>query len=212
MRLGFDFLRIKKTMTPEAVPSRKQIIMNEAIPPPFEDTSPPKTSALAIWSLVLGILSLACFSIFAAIPGVICGHKALSRIKYSGGRISGQGLAVGGLVTGYLGIAFAVFFIPMMLAIAIPNFVKARATAQANACINNLRQIDAAANEFALEHHKQTGDAINFPDDLTPYIKLDSQGKIPSCPAGGIYSIKAVGDAPTCSLGTTVTPAHVLPP
>jgi Domain of unknown function (DUF4190) len=185
--------------------------MNETIPPAFEDTSPPKTSALAIWSLVLGILSLACFSIFAAIPGVICGHKALSRIKYSGGRISGQGLAIGGLVTGYLGIAWAVIFIPMMLAIAIPNFVKARTTAQANACINNLRQIDAAANEFALEHHKQTGDAINFPDDLTPYIKLDSQGKIPSCPAGGIYSIKKVGDMPTCSLGTTVTPAHVLP-
>ena len=101
--------------------------------------------------------------------------------------------------------------IPLLAAIAIPNFVKARTTAQANACINNLRQIDAAANEFALEHSKTNGELINFPDDLTPYIKLNSQGKIPPCPAGGTYSIKFVGETPTCSLGTNATPAHVLP-
>lgn len=171
----------------------------------------PKTSGLAIWSLVLGILSLACFSILAAIPGVICGHKALSKIKHSGGALTGQGLAIAGLVTGYLGVAWAIFVIPLMLAIAIPNFVKARSTSQANACINNLRQIDAAANQFALEHGKTNGQDINFPEDLTPYIRLNDQGKIPSCPAGGIYSIKRVGETPTCSLGTTVTPAHVMP-
>jgi hypothetical protein len=81
----------------------------------------------------------------------------------------------------------------------------------ASACINNLRQIDAAANEFALEHHLTNGDHINFPNDLTPYIKLNKDGKIPSCPSGGIYQSSIVGVAPTCSLGTTVTPAHVLP-
>lgn len=186
--------------------------MNETIPPPPTGIpSQTKTAPLAIWSLVLGILSLACFSIFTAIPGVICGHKALSKIKNSGGALSGQGLAIAGLVTGYLGIAWAVVFLPLMMAIAIPNFVKARATSQANACLNNLRQIDAAANQFALENHKTASDTINFPNDLTPYIKLDSQGKIPSCPAGGIYSIKKVGETPTCSLGTTVSPSHVLP-
>jgi hypothetical protein len=82
----------------------------------------------------------------------------------------------------------------------------------AYACINNLRQIDAAANEFALVAHLTNGDAIHFPDDLTPYIKLNSAGKIPSCPSGGIYSIQKVGVLPVCSLGTTVTPAHFLPP
>jgi hypothetical protein len=92
-----------------------------------------------------------------------------------------------------------------------PNFIKARSTSAENACINNLRQIDAAANEFALEHSKTNGEAINYPDDLTPYIKLNKDGKIPPCPQGGVYSIKKVGDTPTCSLGTTVTQAHVLP-
>jgi hypothetical protein len=97
------------------------------------------------------------------------------------------------------------------LAVAVPNFIKSRSTSSGNACINNLRQIDAAANQFALDRNKTNGETIKYPDDLTPYIKLNSQGKIPGCPAGGIYSIKKVGDTPTCSLGTNVTPAHVLP-
>ena len=82
---------------------------------------------------------------------------------------------------------------------------------RSNACINILRQIDAAAQEFALEKGKTNGEAINYPTDLTPYIKLNQDGKIPPCPSGGIYSIKKVGDSPTCSLSNTVTPAHVLP-
>ena len=93
---------------------------------------------------------------------------------------------------------------------ATPNFVGSHHSL-ANACINNLRQIDAAANQFALEHRLTNGDAINFPSDLTPYIKLNSAGQIPGCPQGVSYSIKKVGESPTCSLGTTVTPAHVLP-
>jgi hypothetical protein len=96
---------------------------------------------------------------------------------------------------------------------AIPNFVSDGRNGpggKSNACINNLRQIDAAANQFALEHSKTNGEAINYPNDLTPYIKLNKDGKIWPCPSGGIYSIKKVGDVPTCSLGTTVTPAHVL--
>ncbi len=48
-------------------------------------------------------------------------------------------------------IMIVVAIIGLLAAIAIPNFVKARATSQANACINNLRQIDGAINEWALE-------------------------------------------------------------
>ena len=108
-------------------------------------------------------------------------------------------------------IMIVVAIIGLLAAIAIPNFVKARATSQANACINNLRQIDAAANQFALENKMKTGDAITFPSDLTPYIKLNSNSSIPGCPASGTYSDSSVGATPTCSLGSTVTPAHALP-
>jgi prepilin-type N-terminal cleavage/methylation domain-containing protein len=108
-------------------------------------------------------------------------------------------------------IMIVVAIIGLLAAIAIPNFVKARATSQANACINNLRQIDAAANQFALEKGKSTGSSITLTSDLTPYIKLNSANKIPPCPAGGTYTCGTVGPSPTCSLGTTVTPQHVLP-
>ena len=111
-------------------------------------------------------------------------------------------------------IMIVVAIIGLLAAIAIPNFVKARATSQANACINNLRQIDAAVNEWALENKKTTGStAPSLTTDLTPYIKLNVAGSIPSCPAGGAYTVAAVGTSPqvTCSLANTVTPGHYEP-
>jgi prepilin-type N-terminal cleavage/methylation domain-containing protein len=111
-------------------------------------------------------------------------------------------------------IMIVVAIIGLLAAIAIPNFVKARATSQANACINNMRQIDAAVNEWALETGQKTGAAApSLTSDLTPYIKLNKNNAIPQCPAGGTYTVAAVGNVPsvTCSLSTSVTPAHVLP-
>jgi prepilin-type N-terminal cleavage/methylation domain-containing protein len=110
-------------------------------------------------------------------------------------------------------IMIVVAIIGLLAAIAIPNFVKARATSQANACINNMRQIDAAANQWALEQKKTTGASISFPNDLTPYIKLNASSSIPGCPASGTYTVANVGVIPSvvCSLGSTVTPPHVAP-
>ena len=109
------------------------------------------------------------------------------------------------------GIRFLVYgFILCFIIMLIPSRPGSR-TSPANACINTLRQIDAAACGFALENGKHPGDKIVFPNDLTPYIKLNAAGKIPSCPSGGTYNITRVGDKPTCSLGTTMTPPHVLP-
>lgn len=73
---------------------------------------------------------------------------------------------------------------------------------QRNACINNLRQIDAAKQQWALENNK-TAAAIPTARDLLPYFK---DGIFPVCPSGGAYTIGAVGDLPTCSV-----PGHVLP-
>ena len=106
-------------------------------------------------------------------------------------------------------IMIVVAIIGLLAAIAIPNFVKARATSQANACINNLRQIDAASNQFALEKGKKTSDPLTLTIDLTPYIKLNSAQSIPPCPAGGTYTLTLVGTNPVCSLAT-LTPAHRL--
>ena len=108
-------------------------------------------------------------------------------------------------------IMIVVAIIGLLAAIAIPNFIKSRATSQANACINNLRQIDGAAQQWALEKGQQTGASITYPGDLTPYIKMNSSGSVPMCPAGGSYNDAVVGGTPTCSLSGSVTPPHILP-
>jgi hypothetical protein len=129
--------------------------MNEAPPVPSATS---KNSALAVWSLVLGILSLACLCLLAGIPAVICGHTAQSRIKKSAGALTGGGLALAGLITGYIGIALSVLILPLLAAIAIPNFVKARDAAQNNMCVNNLRLIQSAKEQWALENKKADTD------------------------------------------------------
>ena len=106
-------------------------------------------------------------------------------------------------------IMIVVAIIGLLAAIAIPNFIKARTTAQANACINNLRQIDGAIQQWALENNKAAGTSVTS-TEVTPYLGRGSAGNYPSCPGGGTYTLKDVSTAPTCSL-STATPAHVLP-
>ena len=60
-----------------------------------------KTAALAIWSLVLGILAVTCCMLFTGLPAIICGHKAHSKIKQSAGALTGDGMALAGLILGY---------------------------------------------------------------------------------------------------------------
>ena len=107
-------------------------------------------------------------------------------------------------------IMIVVAIIGLLAAIAIPNFVKARTTAQANACINNLRQMDGAAQEWALEYKQNNSSSVGT-TDITPYIKLTSGGALPPCPGGGSYAASwTVATHPSCSL-STATPSHALP-
>jgi len=126
---------------------------------------------------------------------------------YSVGMNTAQGcLTIGNSSQSFANMVLipAAFVPAMMASIAIPNFVKARSTSQQNACINNLRQLDAAKNQWALENNKKTGDACTA-DDLKPYLRL-IKGQLPKCPAGGIYIIGPIGETPKCSV-----PGHVLP-
>src|SRR5437660_11282788 len=84
-------------------------------------------------------------------------------------------------------IMIVVAIIGLLAAIAIPNFVRARTTSQQNACINNLRQLDGAVQQYALEN-KLSSAATYTLAKLNPYIKLTTSGNLPACPAGGSYS------------------------
>jgi prepilin-type N-terminal cleavage/methylation domain-containing protein len=112
-------------------------------------------------------------------------------------------------------IMIVVAIIGLLAAIAIPNFVKARTTSQQNACINNLRLIDAAKQQWALEQKKQTSDTPDASGtDLQPYLGRGANGELPSCPVDAqsafttSYSPNSVGVSPTCQIVSTT---HVLP-
>lgn len=141
-----------------------------AIPPPYAGT--PQTSGKAIGSLICGIINI--FPLF--IVAVILGHLALSDIKKSAGRLGGRGLAITGLVLGYLGIVF----IPIILiiaAIAIPNLLRARIAANEASAATSVRNLYQAEVAYS-QTHSDVGFTCNLAD-------LSSAGLINSGLASG---------------------------
>ncbi|MFY7954466.1 MAG: competence type IV pilus major pilin ComGC [Armatimonadaceae bacterium] len=103
-------------------------------------------------------------------------------------------------------IMIVVLIIGVLLAIAVPNFVRARESSRAKACVSNLKQIDSAKEQLAMDSKLGGGATItNGMTDLLTYLK-----KEPTCPSGGTYTIGAVGTDPTCSHGGTGANAHAL--
>jgi len=104
-------------------------------------------------------------------------------------------------------IMIVVLIIGLLAALAIPSFMRARATTQSNACINNLRQIDHAKEQWAME----TGaipTATPFDVDINPYIK---GVLMPLCPVGAaVYDINDLLTNPTCPNAAALG-GHVLP-
>jgi hypothetical protein len=89
--------------------------------------------------------------------------------------------------------------------VVIPDFVGMNYSSSQNACVNNLRQLQAAKEEWALENGKTNGTPVTV-GDITPYIQLDRNGHIPMCPAGGTYILGRVGEEVRCSIGKSDWP------
>jgi len=101
-----------------------------------------------------------------------------------------------------------VAIIGLLAAIAIPNFLRARSTSQQNACINNLRQLDAGTQQWALETG-QNGSATVTGANIQPYLGRGSNGTLPWCPEdptksfNNSYSVTTVNAKPTCLIQPT---------
>ena len=110
-------------------------------------------------------------------------------------------------------IMIVVAIIGLLAAIAIPNFVKARGTAQKNGCINNLRQIDAAIQQYALENNVGAAGTVTEAN-VAPYLGRGTNNTTFAaaktiCPTSGTYTVSDASTPPTCSKGTS--DGHVLP-
>ena len=88
-----------------------------------------------------------------------------------------------------------VAIIGLLAAIAIPNFVKARNTAQANACVSNMKQIAGAIDLFAVESNKADGGPVTD-NEVKNYIKAT---EVPKCAAGNKDDPGAGGRPPAGS-------------
>jgi len=100
-------------------------------------------------------------------------------------------------------IMIVVLIIGILMAIAVPNFIQARSTSRKNSCIANLKQIDSAKEQYAMEAKLDTGATVTSANLAPTYIKA-----YPTCPGGGTYTIAVVGTNPSCSLSAS---GHALP-
>jgi prepilin-type N-terminal cleavage/methylation domain-containing protein len=103
-------------------------------------------------------------------------------------------------------IMIVVLIIGILMAIAVPNFVRARETSRVNSCIATLKEIDGAKEQWAMDQHKNQGDPVLMTDIYAAgggsYLKVN-----PVCPSGGTYTVNAVGTPPTCTVANHVLPA-----
>jgi len=106
-------------------------------------------------------------------------------------------------------IMIVVAIIGILIAIAVPGFIRARSQSRMRACQENLQKIDGAKEQWALENNVQTGVTPTATDLYGENLYVRST---PVCPGGGTYSINAIGEAPGCSLSDTdASYPHVLP-
>jgi prepilin-type N-terminal cleavage/methylation domain-containing protein len=103
-------------------------------------------------------------------------------------------------------IMIVVAIIGLLAAIAVPNYVRARSASQMDACINNLRQIDGAIQQYALEQSQSSSATVNYAA-ISVFLKRNVV-----CPAGGTmfsdsYAITDCQTKPTC---LQVSSTHIL--
>lgn len=123
--------------------------------------------------MILGIASIVlCLSFLAGIPAIILGHISLSKIKKSMGRLKGEGMALTGLILGYLSLPF----ILIIAAIAIPNLLRARISANEAAAASTVRTINTTQITYSTSYPAQ-----GYARDLATL----GSGPSGDCSAGG---------------------------
>lgn len=130
-------------------PPQAQPVFATSAPYAMAPAMPQNTSGLAIASLICGILVFLTFGL-AGLPAVITGHLGLSAIKKSGGALGGRGLAIAGLVMGYLGCAL--IGVAVLAALAVPVFTSVQRQANQTIALKNARQLVICMKQYAISH------------------------------------------------------------
>ena len=145
-----------------------------ALPPLPATPVEAKTSGMAIASLVLGILGICGIT---ALAGLILGIISLVKINRSGGRLSGQGLAIAGIcVSGVM----LLLGIPFMAGLTLPALARAKQRAQTINCVNNMKQLALAVKMYAADFNDQLPPSATWCDAIQRHV---GSSKVFQCPA-----------------------------
>jgi uncharacterized protein DUF4190/uncharacterized protein DUF4339 len=129
------------------------------------------TSGLAITSLICGILGFVTLGL-AGLPAVITGHMGLSAIRRSGGALTGRGMAIAGLIMGYLG--FGLIFVAVLASLLVPAFTMVQQQGLQMKVVNNAKQMVIGMKQYAAAHdgkYPPTLDTL-FEEQILPDRKL----------------------------------------
>lgn len=153
-------------------------VLKSRVPPVAEaaHAAPPKTSGMAIASLVLGICGLITCGI-TSLVGLILGLVAMNQIKKSNGTLGGNGVALAGTIVS----AVFLLLIPFQAAMLLPALARAKQKAQTINCVNNMKQLGIAIRLYAGDNKDQFPAATNWCDAILSNAGTD---KIFKCPAG----------------------------
>tara|TARA_R110002096_G_scaffold61249_2_gene152261 strand:+ start:3011 stop:3622 length:612 start_codon:yes stop_codon:yes gene_type:complete len=125
--------------------------------------APPQISRAAIWSLVLGILSITCLWILGSIPAIILGVVALKKIGRSPESTGGRGQAIAGIITGGVGIVAGLIPIGIVASIALPAFAQVKEESEQ---ITEMKLLNNACKIYAIENNNEFPPSLQqlFPD------------------------------------------------
>jgi type II secretory pathway pseudopilin PulG len=125
--------------------------LSKLIPPPAKAQAAvlPQSSGMAISSLVCGVLGFFTLGL-TAIPAIITGHMARSRINKSAGALGGGGVALAGLILGYLCLVLTT--VAILASLAVPAFSSMQQKAVQAKTMSNAKQIVVGIKLYAAEH------------------------------------------------------------
>lgn len=132
---------------------------------PIEGSGGKKIPPGAVWSLVLGILSLFCLWILGSIPAIILGALSIKKAKANPNTVGGEGIALAGIITGAIGVFTGFVTIGIVAAIALPAFNNTQNRAFEARASSNVRQVAMALVVFSTDHPKR-----EFPKTLEELI------------------------------------------
>jgi prepilin-type processing-associated H-X9-DG protein len=137
----------------------------------------PKTSGMAIASLVLGILGLFSCGV-TALVGLILGIISMNKIRQSRGALSGNGIALAGTIVS----GIFLLMLPIFAAMLLPALASAKQKAQSIACLNNMKQLSLSVRLYSNDNNNHFPPAATWCDALLPYA--GGSTKLFQCPAG----------------------------